>query len=74
MGGGRERSVIVWEVHWTLLSDRYNAVRNDLEQLAEAEKSPSGKAPARLLELEVERQRLLLELSRLGPAPRAKMG
>ncbi len=52
MGGGRERSVIVWDVHWTLLSDRYDAVRSDLEQLAEAEQSPGGKARARLLELE----------------------
>jgi hypothetical protein len=74
MGGGRERSVIVWDIHWALLFERYDAVRSELERLAEAEEPPTGKRHERLLELEADRQRLLLALSRLGPTPSAKMG
>ena len=74
MSGGRERSVIVWDVHWTLLSERFEVVCSELERLTDTEKPLSGKRLERRQELEAERQGLLLALSRLGPTPRAKMG
>lgn len=74
MGGGRERSVIVWDVHRTLLFERYEVVCDELERLTDTEKPLSGKRNERRQELESERQGLLLALSRLGPTPRAKMG
>ena len=74
MSGGYERGVTVWDVRWALALLRYDAVCEELARLNEAGEPTSNKRRERARDLDAERLRLLAEMGRVGPSPRAKMG
>lgn len=64
---GRERNVLRWDIHASLLHERIEKV----ERALGASPAPGGDRAAQLAR---ERADLRRQLDRLGPSPRAKMG
>lgn len=78
MNGGRERGVMLWDLHATLARQRLDEVEREIErELAEqgalTEPLSRGRRD-RLAALEEERRQAQIALARLGPSPHAKMG
>jgi hypothetical protein len=67
---GRERTVLRWDIHASLIRDRIASVEASLASLREA---PVPNAEQRA-QLEAELTALRKRLAALGPSPRAKMG
>ncbi len=65
---GRERGIIRWDIHFSLLTMRLRRAEAALQALGERE---NGNKRARL---EAEVRDLQRQLNALGPSPRAKMG
>ncbi len=74
MSSGRERAVLVWEGRHALATQRLKEIERTLAELQAMEEPPSRKRRERIADLEEERRQAVLELARLGPSPRAKMG
>jgi hypothetical protein len=74
MSSGRERAVLVWEGRHALATQRLEEIERTLTELRGMEEPPSRKRRERMAELEEERRQAMLDLARLGPSPRAKMG
>jgi hypothetical protein len=71
MNMGRERGILRWELHHSLLTQRLARVEETLEGMAE----PKGaRERERLEQLTREREDLQRKLQALGPSPSAKMG
>ena len=68
---GRERDVLRWDAHASLLRARLTAAERERAAL---EDSTSGRDQQRLRALEREVIEVRRLLDRLGPSPRAKMG
>jgi hypothetical protein len=64
---GRERNVLRWDIHASLLRERLAQV----ERALGASPAPGGERAAQLAR---EGAALRQKLQRLGPSPRAKMG
>ena len=77
MNMGRERGVLRWDIHYSMLAQRLEKVESALTSL-EAE-SPTAKTNLRERasqreKLVHERKELQQQIHALGPSPRAKMG
>ena len=68
---GRERDVLRWDVHESLLHARLAAAERARAALADP---ASARDQQRLRELEREMVEVRRLLDRMGPSPRAKMG
>jgi hypothetical protein len=64
---GRERNVLRWDIHASLLRERLERV----ERALGAAPAPAGDRAAQLAREAAALQR---QLQQLGPSPRAKMG
>lgn len=67
---GRERTVLIWEVHHQVLLDE---LRQGEQRLAARERTSPPDA-AQLAALRERARALRAKLQALGPSPRAKMG
>jgi hypothetical protein len=71
MNMGRERGILRWELHHSLLAQRLARIEETLAGMAE----PKGQREReRLEQLTREREDLQRKLQALGPSPSAKMG
>jgi hypothetical protein len=71
MNMGRERGILRWELHHSLLARRLAHIEETLAGLGE----PKGaRERERLEQLTREREDLQRKLQALGPSPSAKMG
>ena len=68
---GRERAVLRWDIHATLLQERIARVE---QALASLESPPGPRTRERAAQLTAELADLRRQLAALGPTPRAKMG
>jgi len=74
---GRERGVLRWDIHRTLLDAQLARVEEALAALDAAPVTPKTNLRERASQRERlgdERLTLLQQIAALGPAPRAKMG
>ena len=67
---GRERTVLIWEVHHQILLDELRQV----EQRLAARERTSPPDEAQLTALHERARELRAKLQALGPSPKAKMG
>lgn len=74
MSGGRERGIMVWDVRETLLRERLAHLDHELAQLNANQEAPTRKRMERVSQLEAERAAVGMQIARLGPSSRAKMG
>ena len=68
---GRERDILRWDVHSTLITQRLEAAQR---QLAALGAPVGGRDRDRVARLSQEVEQLRAQLRALGPSPRAKMG
>jgi len=71
MNMGRERGILRWDVHSTLIMQRLEGAER---QLAAMPSPVGGRDRERMARLSHEVEHLRAELRALGPSPRAKMG
>ncbi|MFI5274247.1 MAG: hypothetical protein ACHQ4H_14530 [Ktedonobacterales bacterium] len=69
---GRERGILRWEIHETLLRDALARAEGELAALGRDPAGPRDEERARTLT--GERAALQRRLQALGPSPKAKMG
>lgn len=72
MPGGRERNILRWELHTTLLREQIARLDERLARLGTA--NGSSPAAAQREEMLAQRAELARRLDAMGPDPRAKMG
>ncbi len=72
---GRERTVLIWEVHHQTLLDELRQVEQRLAA-HEAQRAAGATPPteAQLAALHARARELRAKLQALGPSPKAKMG
>ncbi len=68
---GRERDILRWDIHSSLIRDRIAAVESTLASLQQVS---AGSNQERASSLRAELVGLRQRLAALGPSPRARMG
>jgi hypothetical protein len=71
---GRERAVLCWDIHHTLLHDAIARTEGQLAAQQPVSSAPEQEAQAHAQALNDELASLRRQLRALGPSPRAKMG
>ncbi len=71
---GRERTVLIWEVHRQMLLDELQHVEQRLAAQEAQQEKRSGPPDAQTAALQQRARELRARLQALGPSPKAKMG
>jgi hypothetical protein len=71
---GRERAVLCWDIHTSLLNLQIEQVRAELAEVEKGHPGESASNRQRVARLSARLDALHREVISLGPSPRARMG
>jgi hypothetical protein len=71
---GREREVLSWDIHFSLLHEQIERVEAELSHLRRGSTVETASTRQRAEQLTAKLAELQRQLRSLGPSPRARMG